>query len=891
MKKITLLTFLLISILSFSQSNKEVIQNYLNSNTAKFGISKNDLQDWVIQSEATSSSTNINSTYVVQRYNGIEIFRAISNFAIKDKKVINTQKKFISDLSTKVNAVTPNLSAAAALSKSYFLLGIESTNAILDVEKVGQNNYQIVDKVTNHEPIKINLVYHQAVDGKLMLAWDLAIETPKHDHFWSVRIDALNGELLEKNDLVTSCQFDKETFVPGDKEVFGTSFSYFDNTYKQLFSGKNTVVNGGGSYRVIPFNFESPNHSSTQLISNPSNSIASPFGWHDIDGVIGADFTTTRGNNVWAKDDFLGGNNDNGMSPDGGVSLLFDFPYGGTSVAASTYIDAANTNLFYMNNVMHDVWYQYGFNEASGNFQQNNYGLGGTGGDYVNAESQDGSKAEPVSLNNANFSSPVDGTRGRMQMFVWNRSPVIKPLIIISPSNIAGAYVATQNILNPGRVDLPVAPQFIQSDLVLYLDSTGGGSDGCVTPSNRADMNGKIVILRRGNCPFTTKILSAQNSGAIAVIMVNNEEGSIAMSGADAKINIPAISVSKAIGESIINQMKLGAVNIKIQSESAPFVNSDGDFDNGIIAHEYGHGISTRLAGGRNNSSCLSNTDQMGEGWSDWFALMMQLKPGDSGVLKRGIGTFVSSQPIDGLGIRSFVYSTDRALNPMTFSFTNNFQTFDANNVEQTSVHGVGSVWATMLWDLTWAYIGKYGYDDNKYIGTGGNNKIMQLVIDGLKLMPCSPTFVTARDAIIAADQATTGGKDFCMIWEVFASRGLGVNASAGNGDIGDDQVEDFTRPVAGANCSTLGTADFDNEDVMKVFPNPTDGIVNIHINKYFGNVDIQLVDITGRQVYSANKVEFNGQKSIDLSSVNPGIYLLKVKGDSLNYVEKIILN
>jgi hypothetical protein len=47
-----------------------------------------------------------------------------------------------------------------------------------------------------------------------------------------------------------------------------------------------------------------------------------------------------------------------------------------------------------------------------------------------------------------------------------------------------------------------------------------------------------------------------------------------------------------------------------------------------------------------------------------------------------------------------------------------------------------------MLWDLTWAYINKYGYDDNKYTGTGGNNKVMQLVIDGIKLMPCSPTLL-----------------------------------------------------------------------------------------------------------------------------------------------------
>jgi hypothetical protein len=55
------------------------------------------------------------------------------------------------------------------------------------------------------------------------------------------------------------------------------------------------------------------------------------------------------------------------------------------------------------------------------------------------------------------------------------------------------------------------------------------------------------------------------------------------------------------------------------------------------------------------------------------------------------------------------------------------------------------------------------------------------------------------------------------MIWDVFASRGLGVNASAGDGNIGNDQVEDFTRPAAGASY-VLGTSDFENEDIMKVY-------------------------------------------------------------------------
>jgi hypothetical protein len=82
MRRNTLVVFLFISAFTFSQSNK-VIQNYLNSNTAKFGLSKKDVLDWTIQSEATSSATNIDNCYVIQTYNGIEIFRAVSNFAIK----------------------------------------------------------------------------------------------------------------------------------------------------------------------------------------------------------------------------------------------------------------------------------------------------------------------------------------------------------------------------------------------------------------------------------------------------------------------------------------------------------------------------------------------------------------------------------------------------------------------------------------------------------------------------------------------------------------------------------------------------------------------------------------------------------------------------------------
>ena len=891
MKKITLLILFLLPIVLFSQSNKETIQRYFNTNIAKNALSNEDVKDWVIQSEGNSKSTNISSCYVIQRYQGIEIYRAISNFSIKEGQVINVQKRFVTNLSRKVNTTKPSLSAINALTKAYALLGITPLAPFTVLETIEQHKFKISNGLNIEEPVSANLVYHVTNENNLILAWDFTIDTPTHDHIWSVRIDAVNGKMLEKKDFNVSCSFDeKSAYIPKNNSSTNNSWINEVNTsYKQLFS-KAPMLVPGGSYKVIPFNYESPNHSDRQLISNPSNATASPYGWHDTNGVAGAEYTIARGNNVWAKADFTGENLNNGVCPDGGTSLLFDFPYGGTNVTASSYIDAASTNLFYMNNVMHDIWYQYGFDEQNGNFQQNNYGKGGKASDYVFADAQDGSKADPQKSNNANFSAPVDGSKGRMQMFLWNYGPKIKPIIINSPASIAGSYTARQNSFSPGHVDLPIAPAFIESDLVLYLDGTGDSNLGCVTPSNAAAMNGKIVILRRGTCTFVVKAKAAQDAGAKALIVANNVAGDISMSGADATITIPVISVSQEIGDLIINQMQTQAVNVKLQLQNSPFVNSDGDFDNGIISHEYGHGISIRLSGGANNSSCLDNTDQMGEGWSDWFALMLQLKPGDVGTVKRGIGTFVSVQPTDGVGIRDYPYSTDRAINPMTYANTNNYKYLDDDKVEQTEIHGTGSVWATVLWDLTWAYINKYGYDDNKYSGTGGNNKLMRIVLDGIKLQPCSPTFVSARDAIIAADQAITGGKDYCMIWEVFAARGLGVKASAGDGNIGNDQVEDFTTPAAGPNC-VLAVNDFESDNVMKVFPNPSDGQINIQINQYVGKVNIQVIDANGRLVFNAKNEEFNGQKRIDLTHLNPGFYILKVNGEGLNYVEKIILN
>lgn len=913
MKKITSLLIILFSILGFSQENKEKIQTYLNQNKAKYELTSQDISDWFIESMGNSESTKIDTYWIKQRYQGIEIFNGTSNLWIKNEQVINIQNGFLPNISQKVNTTTPTLSVLAALSKGFLALNETNTNGAI-LETISAREFKISNGV--NDAITAELVF-QPVNNSLILAWDFTISSAANAHLWSVRIDATTGKLLVKNDMVISCNFEK-----------GHTHNELDSTCKSFYSSKSMFKDEAvalpaqvqaGSYRAIPFNYESPNHTSSVLITNPENATASPKGWHDTNILTGTNaflkYSYLRGNNVWSKADYSNGNGTvhsttstaDGYSPTN-ASLTYDFAYPGTGVVANTYIDAATTNLFYMNNIVHDIWYQYGFNEINGNFQKTNHVSGAAGNDFVYADAQDGSTAATPTFNNANFSTPIDGSNSRMQMFLWSYRKTTQLLTVNSPADIAGAKGTSDNGFNPGHVNVPVAPNMIQTDLVLFDDGTPDGTatdnaDGCGPALNAAAINGKIVVIRRSlsealggtPCSFVQKAINAKNAGAVALVIVNNDatlpNSSIGMSGGDANITIPVISVSLNNGEAIIAKLKAGIiVNAKIQSPTQLdiFVNTDGDFDNGVIGHEFGHGISTRLAGGRLNSSCLQNYDQMGEGWSDWFALMLQIKPGDVGASPKGIGTFVINQDPTGSGLRSYPYSTDMSINPLTYFDSNSVIPTDAADTGYRYVNG--DFWATVLWDLNWAYIQKYGYDDNKYTGTGGNNKVMRLVLDGLKLQPCSPTVISARDALFAADQATTGGQNFCLIGDVFTRRGVGLNASAGSNQDCNDQVENFTPFPAGANC-TLGINYLeDNNSNIKVYPNPSNGQFNIRINNYSGKVKIQVVDINGRLVLT-NDTDFNVEKMIDLNQFQAGIYLLKITGDNLNYTQKLIKN
>jgi hypothetical protein len=146
-----------------------------------------------------------------------------------------------------------------------------------------------------------------------------------------------------------------------------------------------------------------------------------------------------------------------------------------------------------------------------------------------------------------------------------------------------------------------------------------------------------------------------------------------------------------------------------------------------------------------------------------------------------------------GVGGRTYPYTTDMSVNPETYDSIKTAPLFN-----EPEAHFTGEVWTSILWEVYWNLVDRYGFDTNLFddYTAGGNTLALQLVFDGLKLQPCDPGFVDARDAILLADRNDTGGDNQCLLWQAFAKRGLGENAQQGSSESGTDGAQDFTVPA-----------------------------------------------------------------------------------------------
>jgi len=738
--------------------------------------------------------------------------------------------------------------------------------------------------------------YYDENTGQLIAAFKLVWQRPDEHSVQQIIVADEDVTVLQHSERVLSCEL-----IPGQ----------FSMNQNRIVSVSAPFAAPDASYRVFAQPTESPSHGSRTLIVNPHllNPDASPLGWHD-DG--SGSSTYTRGNNCLSYEDRDANNAPEADSnfADGGADLRFDFPLHIDTIPEINK-DASVSNLFYWNNIMHDVWHRYGFDELSGNFQADNFYRGGLSGDRVKAETLDDIWE---ARNNANFYTPSDGTSPVMQMYVWQQ-PVYDTIICSTLSGFKRKVPYIQ-----ATVSKPLKSPFTGT-VVLADDGSSAPQCACEALKNGALVKGKIVLIDRGICTFNAKIARAIAAGATGVIIANNvntapfvisgylssagvpvvmisqqdgdwlksklsdtlsaqilptskkliqtSSATIELSQADFGVGIPKYLSAEAIlvrdlwapwsdaCDSIVNSSELqgnialidkancypdlqalhaqkaGAVAVVMMSDSDEYPSSldnssygsliqipvmqvsatdaailmqhlnkpvsienrlppllDGSFDAGIICHEYAHGISNRLTGGPSTVSCLDNVEQAGEGWSDYFGLFMTSRPSDYPYLNRGVGTWPSGHPQAGIGVRPTPYNVDLKIDPADYSQLNDLQII-------SQPHGIGYIWCSMLWDLHWAFIKTYGNEQNVYNSgsSKGNIKVARLVMEGLKLQTCSPGFVDSRNAILKADSLLFGGANSCIIWNVFARRGLGFSANQGSSFRRNDGVAAYNLP------------------------------------------------------------------------------------------------
>ncbi|NEN22631.1 PKD domain-containing protein [Cryomorpha ignava] len=768
----------LICALSFTanaQNNKiSAIQKYLIEENPD--LKQADIQNLEITNQFESGKNKLSHVYASQAINGIRISNSsLSATFDSDGKLRYVASRLFQDLSPV--ASSPSISLQQAITSQ---LENEIPGVSVSISPKGTHKADLLIEGTSFEHNgKSELVYFMTPEKELKLAWSFDCELPNRKHWYHYFVDAIDGKLLQKIDWQTSCKIE---------HMAGSSTAAHNHSSHVEAALPFSPLDGSG-YRVFELPIESPNHGERTLAFQPADILASPFGWHDINGVDGAEYTITRGNNVYAYEDQNDANSP-GASPDGGADLLFDYTYDDGQLPEN-YVNAATTNLFYLNNRIHDVLFNYGFDEAAGNFQASNYTNEGLGNDFVNAECQDGED-----FNNANMATPPEGTNPRMQMYLWQSGQIQDLFMVNAPGDLAGDY--TTSSFSSFGPQVPAGG--ITEDIALFLDADGT-STGCTPSVNGLELEGKIAILRRGGCNFADKVLEAQAAGAVACIIVNNAGGITNPGGFEPGVEIPSFMILQSAGEAIITALEDNiVVNATISGvEGDNFI--DGSFDNGVVVHEYVHGLSIRLTGGSSTSNCLGNEEQMGEGWSDWYAIMLTMNLDADNPVYRPMGTFAADQAVDGNGIRPVPYDTSFAVNDYTYA--------DLGNNEISVPHGVGFVWSTMLWDLSWAFMDEYGYDPDLVSGAGGNNIALQLITDGLKLQTCSPGFVDGRDAILMADELTNDGANKCLIWKAFAKRGLGFSAEQGSSESRTDGTAAFDLPPACFNITSAPTAAF----------------------------------------------------------------------------------
>jgi hypothetical protein len=367
--------------------NVATLKGFLGRYGAAFGVSASGVDSLDVVSEQENPSGTMAWVELEQRINGLPVFQGNLRGGFTARgELARTTGRLAAGLSAARLDVDPTLTAAEAVERASAHVGWGVSARALTQKSVDAKGRITLARGTLADDATAWLTYFPLAPGVARLAW--ATEIWGDPDVFLVLLDAEDGTILYRKSLT-------------DFQTQSATYAVYDD---------DSPAPASPSPALPGANYQAPSiaRSMRTLIGNEALFSFNNLGWM-TDGT-----NATDGNNVEAGLDRV--------SPDGvdatvaGVGRVFDFTYDSSTDDPRTtlYQQGEVTQLFYLTNRFHDLTYLLGFTEAARNFQHDNFGRGGVGFDRIRAEGQDYSGTD-----NANFSTPTDGGRGRMQMYLF----------------------------------------------------------------------------------------------------------------------------------------------------------------------------------------------------------------------------------------------------------------------------------------------------------------------------------------------------------------------------------------------------------------------------------------------------------------------------------------
>jgi hypothetical protein len=383
--------------------HEAMLRGFLSQNAALYGVTQGQVAGFKKVSDYTNPAGNLSFVEFQQEVSGIPVFQGyVRGVFSADGRLVRTTGLLAPGVRSQSLITEPPLSASEAVGSAAHSISIDlPADSFSVLERSPDGRTQLVNRGPFAEDVKTDLVYFPRDPGNLVLAYAMVLWEPNVAYY--VLVDAKSGALLWRKNLTQD-------------QTQSVTYNIYNND-SPTPSSPSTCT--GPTPCPLPSGI-----TRTDVTVVSENAAADNLGWIPD----GAGNAVTTGNNVDAGLDRDG---TNGIDPTGratGTGRVFSFPYipdgaadptGSNLPTDTNYRMGIVTNIFFWTNRYHDLMYDFGFNEAARNFQTDNFGRGGLGNDFVRAEAQDSS-----GTNNANFSTPPDGSLPRMQMFIFTTAPV-----------------------------------------------------------------------------------------------------------------------------------------------------------------------------------------------------------------------------------------------------------------------------------------------------------------------------------------------------------------------------------------------------------------------------------------------------------------------------------